>query len=264
MIPRVLSAVIMVLAFVAAVCYAPALIYKGIVLLAAMGGLYEFFKLTLPSEPPYQEAGWIWGTVLAAVLLFFDGKLAILGVLIFGLFFIALIQMKYSTVLESTTSRIGLTMLGVLYISLTIPFWGLLRELPHGRALIFLGVAGAALSDTFAMLAGKLFGRHKFAPLTSPNKTMEGFIVGFFGSILGVWAVKIIEWPELPLKHVLTMGAVIGFIGPFGDLIESLFKRDLHVKDSGSIIPGHGGILDRLDALIFVGPFVYLYAKYFL
>ena len=133
--------------------------------------------------------------------------------------------------------------------------------LPHGRALVFIGIAATAMSDSFALFGGKLFGRKKFAPLTSPNKTWEGFVSGFLGSVLSVLVVKFIGWKELPYIHVVILGIFIGFIGPMGDLIESLIKRDHHVKDSGDIIPGHGGFLDRLDAMIFVGPFMYLYAK---
>ncbi len=246
----------------AVILYAPQMVFNAIVLLIIMGGLYEFYKLTLPNDLIYREAGWIFGITVAASVLFFSTQLHILlTILITGIFIISLIYMKHATTLEGATSRIGLTLLGALYLGATLPFWALLREIPHGRALMFMGIAATAMTDTFGMFGGKLFGRHKFAPLTSPNKTMEGFFAGFVGSVLAIYVIKMIGWKDLPLVHVLAMGIIIGFIGPFGDLIESLIKRDHHVKDSGNIIPGHGGFLDRLDAMIFVGPFMYLYAK---
>ncbi|MBI2341590.1 MAG: phosphatidate cytidylyltransferase [Deltaproteobacteria bacterium] len=259
---RIISAIVMAVMVTLVIFFAPPLIFKGIILLLIMGGLYEFFKLALPAEPIYQEAGWIWGIALASSILFLKGPYAFLTALLAGLFIVTLIYMKNATTLEGVTSKIGLTLLGAVYLGATLPFFGLARELSHGRALIFMGISAAAMSDTFALFGGKAFGRHKFAPLTSPNKTMEGFAAGLIGSVLAVFVVRQIAWADLPLHHVVIIGILIGFIGPMGDLIESLFKRDYHVKDSGHIIPGHGGFLDRLDAMIFVGPFVYLYARF--
>jgi phosphatidate cytidylyltransferase len=246
------------------ILYAPKMIYDGIVLLIVMGGLYEFFNLVLPSSSIYKETGWIFGAAVAASVIFGKNPYIFMATLIGGSFVVFLIYMKHSTVLEGVTAKTGLTLLGSVYIGATIPFFSLLRDLNHGKALVFMGIACAAMSDTFALFGGKLFGKHKFAPLTSPNKTMEGFVAGFVGSLFAAYVVKLIGWHELPILHVVIVGLLIGFIGPYGDLIESLIKRDCHVKDSGSLIPGHGGILDRLDALIFTAPVLYLYARLFL
>lgn len=260
MTKRIISAVVLSILMASVIIFAPVMIFEGIVLLIIMGGLYEFFKLTLPVDPIYREAGWIWGIAVACSVMFFRDHNIVIAVLLIGVFIISMVHMGHSTILEGITSRIGVTLLGVVYLGATLPFWGLIRTLEHGRALIFLGIASAALCDTFAMFAGKTIGRRKFAPLTSPNKTWEGFFAGIAGSIFGAYVAKAIAWPQMPLLHVLILGLLIGFVGPMGDLIESLFKRDYHVKDSGSIIPGHGGFLDRLDAMIFTGPLVYCYA----
>jgi len=246
------------------IMYSPEMIFNGLVLLVIMGGLYEFSKLALPKDQIYRETTWIFGIAVASTLIFLRTTNVFLGVVVTGMFIVSLLYMKHATTLEGVTSRIGLTLFGALYLGATLPFWALLRELPHGKALIFMGVAATAMTDTFAMFGGKLLGRHKFAALTSPNKTMEGFFAGFVGSVLTAYVVRTIGFKDLPILHVIILGVAIGFIGPFGDLIESLIKRDFHVKDSGNIIPGHGGFLDRLDAMIFVAPFMYLYAKTFL
>ena len=262
MLTRVITAIILAILTTTVVLWAPQQVFDGIILLIIAAGLYEFFKLTLPTEKLYRITGILWGIIFSATLLFLRHSNAPSAVILSGLFIILLVYMHHATTFEGVVFKVGITLLGVVYLGATLPFWGFLRAMPHGRALVFMGIAAAALCDTFAMFAGKAIGGKKFAPLTSPNKTVIGFIAGFLGSLAGVYIVRIIGWQELPLLHVLIIGLAIGFIGPMGDLIESLFKRDYHVKDSGNVIPGHGGVLDRLDAMIFVGPFVYWYAKW--
>jgi phosphatidate cytidylyltransferase len=172
--------------------------------------------------------------------------------------------MYHATTLEETTVRMGLASFVFLYLCMTLPFLGWLREIEHGRALLFMALGAAAMGDTAAMIAGKTIGGRKMSPLTSPNKTWAGFIAGFFGSVFAVWVVRMIAWRDLPLVHVLMLGVLVGLTGPLGDLIESMIKRDYHIKDSGTIIPGHGGILDRIDAQIFTGPAVFFYVKWFI
>lgn len=263
MLIRIISALVMGSIGAALILFAPQVMFNVIILLMIAGGLFEFFRLVFGNARFYQRVGIAYSLVVAAACMF-AGLEAALITIVAGLFIVALIYMRYSTVLEGLTTRLGLTLLGTVYLGATLPFYPLVRELPHGKALIFMGIAAAAMSDTFALAVGKTIGRRKFAPITSPNKTWEGFIGGFAGSILAVWVVSLIGWRDLPLVHVLALGVIIGFVGPMGDLVESLIKRSYHVKDSGSIIPGHGGVLDRLDALVFVGPVLYLYAKWVL
>lgn len=263
MLTRIISALVMAVVVASVVLWAPVNIFNLIILLIILGGLHEFLKLTLPLDRIYRYSGLLFGAAVAATLCFYDFDL-FLPVVIFGLFVLCLIYMKRATTFEGAFARIGVTLFGVIYLAATLPFFAFLRELPNGKALVFMALAGAAMSDTFALFTGKSIGKHKFAPLTSPNKTMEGFIGGFVGSIFAVFVVKFIGWRDLSNLHCVLIGLVIGFFGPFGDLIESMIKRDVHVKDSGNLIPGHGGLLDRLDAMIFVGPVLYFYAKMWL
>jgi phosphatidate cytidylyltransferase len=152
------------------------------------------------------------------------------------------------------------TFAGVLYSGGLMLHGILLRELPDWLAwgaLVFLGTWSC---DTFAYLIGRMLGRHKFAPRISPKKTWEGAIGGFvcsFGVVmLTAWAFS------LPLIPVLGLGILIPLATIAGDLTESMLKRSAGVKDSGSWIPGHGGLLDRIDSLIFVIPAVYYYVVY--
>ncbi len=264
MLKKVISAVVMAAVVAVLIAFAPSAILKIVVLAVIAGGLHEFVRLVMPADVVYRSTAFFFGLAAAAALLLSSSYALFFGVLIAGLFTSTLIYMRHSTTLEGVTSRIALTLFAAIYIGATIPFIGKMANILHGRALIFMAIGGAAMSDTFAMFAGKAFGRTKFAPLTSPNKTWEGFICGIIGSVGAIFFVRWVAWQDLPFHQAVLLGIFIGIIGPLGDLIESLIKRDFHVKDSGSLIPGHGGLLDRLDALTFVSPFVYWYAVNFL
>jgi len=133
-----------------------------------------------------------------------------------------------------------------------------------GAWLVFATFIGIWTCDSLAFFAGKAFGKHKLFPRVSPNKSWEGAVVGFLSSSAAFVALAHYLLPLLPPLHAAVIGALVGIIGQFGDLVESLFKRDAGVKDSSNIIPGHGGVYDRFDAAMFVAPVVYLYVHFFL
>ena len=129
---------------------------------------------------------------------------------------------------------------------------------PGGLDLLIAFVLTVAAGDIGAYFIGTAFGKHKLAPSISPNKSWEGFVGGVIGALLGgLLFAGLLE--ELSVVHGLSMGAICGFISPVGDLVESLVKREIGIKDSGRLLPGHGGFLDRLDAILFAAPAVYLY-----
>jgi len=160
---------------------------------------------------------------------------------------------------------------GVIYIGLLYPFVFLLGDtlyLPYpdsfsgGDCLLFLfGLLW--VGDTAAMGIGSWLGKHKLAPTVSPNKTVEGFIGGLLGALaIGLlmifWRFSSVAW-----YHVLLIALGCSIFGQLGDLVESMWKRSLGIKDSSAIIPGHGGVLDRFDSLLFAAPFMYVYLKMF-
>lgn len=120
------------------------------------------------------------------------------------------------------------------------------------------------ICDTAAFHAGTVIGKHKLFPRVSPNKSWEGAIAGFLAAILTAVGAKYLVLPYLPLEGALLMGIIVGVAGQCGDLAESLLKRDAGVKDSSDLLPGHGGVFDRFDSLLFVSPLVYLYLDFIL
>jgi phosphatidate cytidylyltransferase len=127
----------------------------------------------------------------------------------------------------------------------------LLRELPvHGGALVIDVLVGTFITDTAAYAGGRLFGRRKLAPSLSPNKTVEGLVFGFVGGTMGFWFAGLYQdW--LSGLDALVMGMCIAALASVGDLFESMVKRDLETKDTGRAFGPHGGLLDRLDAVLF-------------
>jgi phosphatidate cytidylyltransferase len=162
---------------------------------------------------------------------------------------------------ESIT-RAAIVLLGALYLGgLGGSMAGLLLFAPASEGpwrLVFL-LAVIMTADTTAFFGGKLWGRRKLAPVISPGKTVEGGIAAFAGGIPAALLVRAWGLPDMPVAHAVLLGALISMLGLVGDLGESLLKRWAGVKDSGALFPGHGGMLDRLDSLIFAAPVLYYY-----
>jgi phosphatidate cytidylyltransferase len=148
------------------------------------------------------------------------------------------------------TTAIASTLLGVYWIGFAAAFAVLLRQLPHGNGVIIDVLVGTFVADTAAYLGGGLFGRRPLAPRISPNKTVEGLIVGFLAAIVAVFLAGTFQaW--LTQGDALLLGLAVAIFGPIGDLFESLIKRDAGTKDTGHLFGPHGGVLDRADAALF-------------
>jgi phosphatidate cytidylyltransferase len=151
---------------------------------------------------------------------------------------------------EHVSWAIAATMFGVLWLGIAMVHAVLLREAPHGDGLVIDVLVGTFLGDSFAYFGGRLYGRTPLAPLISPNKTLEGLIVGVAGGTLAFWFAGLYQdW--LTGGDALLIGFLVALATPVGDLFESLIKRDLEAKDTGRFFGAHGGVLDRLDAVLF-------------
>lgn len=148
--------------------------------------------------------------------------------------------------------------LGLVYISLFLSFLILIRSAENGAGWIFWLLCIVAAGDTGAFYSGTYLGRHKLCPWVSPKKTIEGSIGGLIANIIVALVFKMILLPSLAVLPCIAFALVVGIAGQVGDLFASEFKRSAGIKDSGTLLPGHGGFLDRLDALLFASPLAYL------
>ncbi len=163
---------------------------------------------------------------------------------------------------ERPVLNLGLTFLGILWIGALASFAALMIRAEDGVGLLLATIIITAASDTFAYLGGRAYGTKPFHS-ASPNKTWEGTITGFVGALLAGVAIgvtNLIGVFDGQFMSVIVLAAIVGLLAPIGDLAESMVKRDLGVKDMGTLLPGHGGILDRVDGLLFALPGAYYVA----
>ncbi|MDE3070044.1 MAG: phosphatidate cytidylyltransferase [Acidobacteriota bacterium] len=208
-------------------------------------GMHELFSMYRRARP-VDLAGLITlGALILAAL--YGGRTQVLLVTVAALpvlFALTMFQRRPSA------GGMALTLLGIYWIGLALAHAVLLRRTPHGGGVVFDVLLAALLGDTGAYIGGHLFGEHQMAPRISPGKTLEGLLIGMICAIAGVWlASRFQEW--LPANHALLLGAGVALVGPLGDLFESFIKREAHIKDSGTVFGPHGGVLDRLDAVMF-------------
>jgi len=173
---------------------------------------------------------------------------------------------------NSAINNLGATYLGIFYIGLMSASIVSLREFYAGTAQMYTQGANVILSvlasiwicDSAAFFIGVAFGKHKIFPRVSPKKSWEGSIAGFVFAVITMVAAKYIWLDFFSMNDAVIMGVLIGIFGQAGDFVESLIKRDAGVKDSSNLIPGHGGMFDRFDSLLFTAPVVYLYLLFFI
>lgn len=238
-------------------------VFESFVAVCLLVALWEFFTIVGFSGRERIVAVSV-GFIHVVFLLFCpmrEGQILLDSVLVvFAAFAFYCFSIKETT--EGIAQKVALIVLGVFYVGTFGAFVGLVRELPNGAFWVFALLGMTWFNDTAAYFFGHRFGRRKLAPKVSPGKTLEGFLGGFLGSFLGFLLFWGIFKRPVPFVYSLPLTLLVGTLGPIGDLCESLIKRSFHVKDSGNVIPGHGGMLDRIDALLFTAPVVYFFVRY--
>lgn len=223
--------------------------------------LHEYFRLALPSKRRIEQIlGTLAGTALLPILILAGSQALISAVTCVVLFWSCWFLFRYQD-LATAVHDLALLLFGYVYLPLLLGHVGLLFQLPEGRSWIFLVLMAVMASDTAAYFVGSAIGKRRLYPAISPKKSWEGTFGGVAGSLLAMIIAKVSFFPALSLLDVVAVAVLLNVSGQLGDLFESMLKRSFGVKDSGNLIPGHGGILDRLDSLLFAFPVAYLYAK---
>jgi phosphatidate cytidylyltransferase len=270
---RVLTAVVFLPVLLGVLWLGPPIAFAALAGAAILLGLIEYYAMTRPmsSDPmggelPQGFAGRLPGLLAAAsliVLFYYKGLSWIPAVLAALVITELLVQLFTNRELTTALSSAAVSVFGVLYVGLLGGYIIAIRVLPEdGRlpakllTLFFMIVFGG---DTGAYYTGRALGRHKLAPRISPGKTVEGAIGGLAGNIAAVIIARYSFFPELALVTAIPLGLIMGSLGIVGDLCESMLKRGAQVKDAGKLIPGHGGLLDRLDSMLFNAPVLYYY-----
>ena len=241
--------------------------FFALILVITIGGQIEFYNTAKNKKIDAQYMPGISAAVLTLLAVQTGGNSRIIAVLVLLILFIFIFELfrKKSSAIINT----AVTILGIVYPGLFLAAILFLRN--NVERLNISSAAGFMLTlfvsiwacDTFAYFVGKPLGKHRLFERVSPKKSIEGALGGLFGSILVFLTAHYMDWYYISFSMALLSGIIVGIFGQTGDLIESWFKRDSGVKDSSSILPGHGGFLDRFDSLIFVSPlfyFIYLLA----
>lgn len=234
---------------------------------ASIVGALEFYRMVSDSGKglPLTYLGLLWAVALTlSPLSLHYREINLLPAVMSAAMIISLVWILIRSPRETAFQNWAWTAAGALYIGWMLSYWLNLNLLPQGREWVYLALLTIFANDTGAYFIGRRWGRHKLAPTISPSKTREGAIGGLLSSVAGVVVVFLLLnfflAFSLPYWQVILLGCLISLFAQLGDLVESLLKRNLDVKDAGKLLPGHGGVLDRLDSLIFVAPIVYYYA----
>lgn len=259
MLTRLLAAVVGLSVLLPAIVFGGELAVEIIVPLVMVLCFTEYATMAFPESRGPALAWMLLGTAVVYVpALYVPG--APVGVLVALVVLATLVFVTFrpGPSLDGAADRVGRYLVGMGWIGFLI-FLALLRRLDHGLGWIFMVLAISWLGDTGGYFAGKYLGKHKLYPLVSPKKTVEGAIGGVAFAIVGVLIVRAIGLPVLTVVEAAVLGGVLAAMGIVGDLSESMLKRAYAVKDSGWIMPGHGGMLDRIDSVLFVAPLLYGY-----
>ena len=233
---------------------------KGLVIALSVLGLYEFYKtIKVKKYNPVSSIGYILLVIYYVTNNSFEALSVIIILATFILLCIPILNLKYNFI------DMSLTLLGFIYVGVFFSFIYLVNDKSYGNYLVWLIFLSSWLCDTTAYYTGRFFGKNKLCPKVSPKKTIEGSIGGLLGSSIacGVFGIIISKYvPDIAVYNYFIIGAICGVFCQFGDLVASSIKRFVGIKDYSNLIPGHGGILDRFDSILFSGVVVYMYLTY--
>jgi phosphatidate cytidylyltransferase len=256
---RLLTAAVLLPLLIWLLCRAPQWLFSTVLLLCTVLGLHEYFTLIKTRLSFAPLWGVSWGIAVAAAFIWLQpvvtGAMLVAG--LFGVFTLALRDNQPTRGLTSVSE----SLFGVIYAGFLIPHIALLRQEPDGVGWVFFVFLVAMLGDTAGYAVGRTWGTHKLIPHISPGKTIEGSLGSVGGNLLGAGCAWFWFLSHRQVEELLCLGIISGVLAQIGDLCESAIKRAFGAKDSGQLLPGHGGLLDRFDSLLFPAAFIYYYGK---
>jgi phosphatidate cytidylyltransferase len=261
---RVYVALVFVPLFYLLVRYLPPAAFFALVTIASLLALAEFYNLHFRGDrlPVGIGIGLGAGALLLAALQW-PGVVPDRGVLAATVVSVILYRLAGHRPIKDGLADAAVLVFGVLYVALMLGHLLLTRALARGEFLIFFVVLVTWAADTGAYYVGTVLGKHRLAPVISPNKTVEGLIGGVVLAVVAALVAQAWFLPDFSITDCLATGIILSVAGLFGDLAESAMKRSAGVKDSGWLLPAHGGMLDRLDSMLFTAPAFYYYMVLF-
>ena len=260
---RILTALVGVPILLAVVLLGPAWLFLLLVLAAALEGYRELGTMTAREGVRLLPIGYVSTLLLTASL--YPSAIDFETAALASVFAVGVAAVFTRAPSRETLSGVAMTLLTVLYVGgLLSSVVGLRAVLPdrEGRLWILFLFAVVMVGDAGAYFAGRAFGRHRLAPELSPKKTVEGFVGGLAASVATAIGLASLGLPGLSPGAASGLGLLLGILGVLGDLFESLIKRSVGAKDTASILPGHGGVLDRIDSLLFAAPALLAYVRF--
>jgi len=225
-------------------------------------GIFEFYGMALPGRAVERWLAALTGSGLIFLPLAPDSRLALASIALLFLIFALLFLFRIRDI-ANAAREVSFAILAFIYIPIMLMHLVMLRQTRFGIEWILVIMLIVMSGDSAAYYIGSAFGKNRLYPLVSPKKSIEGALGGLAGSICGTLLAKFTFFQQLTVTDAIVTAVVIGILGQSGDLFESMLKRSFGVKDSGTIFPGHGGVLDRLDSVLFATPVTYYYAVYF-
>jgi phosphatidate cytidylyltransferase len=252
---RILTAIVGIPLLIAIIWFGEPWFTLLIAVMAVLGS-WEFYRMAGQAQiQPVTYFSMVW--ILLLVLSPHCPYPATMPFLITSAIVVSLVWLLFRSPRGQAFTNWAWTMAGILYIGWMLSYWVELRSLEIGKELVFWAMFTTFASDTIAFFVGRAWGKHPLAPSISAGKTWEGSIGGLLAGIVASIILRIIFPLPFAYWQIALLGCIISLFAQLGDLAESLLKRNTGVKDSGKLIPGHGGILDRIDSLIFTGVVVY-------
>lgn len=259
---RLATAAILIAVFVLIFLFFPkwwlCVVAVGVIGLAS----WEYYQMVLPKKGLGERLFYLLLGAIVPVAMCSGDLSSITGTLFISFFGIASLYLLRISNLKEQFRDLACALMGILYVSFLLSHLLLIRNMNGGKSWIFMILIVTYIGDGAAYFVGSNLGKHRISPLLSPKKTVEGAIGGLLGAILAIYACTYTFFAQINGSQALWIALVLGISGQIGDMVESLIKRSVDVKDSGNLLPGHGGILDRIDSILFAGPMGYYIAQW--